>query len=180
MASVAQLATSPDMRRRVETIMKNPAVVEERDRASSEDVRRILGDLDRAKVLDILSLRPTVLDLEQASMWLSGDSDIFGPDGPLQSPAGDIVAIDRRRRRAAIEHPVGGAADSHRARIFVYPDPGPQDRRRGRARVRLCRPSAPTDRNGCASQYAPSMETKSQGVSQVFDADQHGVVFSRR
>jgi hypothetical protein len=93
MASVARLATSPDVRWLVGAIMKNPAEVEERYWASSEDLRRILGDLDRAKVLDILSLRPTVLDLEHASMWLSGDSDIFGPDEPLQSPAGDIVAI---------------------------------------------------------------------------------------
>ncbi len=73
--------------------MGTPVVVEERDLASSEDVRRILGDLGRAKVLDILALRPTVLDLEQASMWLSGDTDIFGPDQPLQPPAGVVVAI---------------------------------------------------------------------------------------
>jgi len=73
--------------------MGTSVVVEERDQASGEDVRRILGDLERAKVLDILALRPTVLDLEQASMWLSGDRDIFGPDQPLRSPAGDVVAI---------------------------------------------------------------------------------------
>ncbi len=73
--------------------MRIPVVVEERDQASGEDVRRILGDLEGAKVLDILALRPTVLDLEQASMWLSGDRDIFGPDQPLQPPASDIVAI---------------------------------------------------------------------------------------
>ncbi len=73
--------------------MTTPGVVEERGRASGEDIRRILGDLDPAKVLDILALRPTVLDLERASVWLSGDSDIFGPDDPLQSPAGDVVAI---------------------------------------------------------------------------------------
>ncbi len=73
--------------------MRIPAMVEERSRASGEDIRRILGDLDPAKVLDILALRPTLLDLERASVWLSGDTDIFGPDEPLQSPAGDIVVI---------------------------------------------------------------------------------------
>ncbi len=77
----------------MEVVMTTPGVVEERGRASGEDIRRILGDLDPAKVLDILALRPTVLDLERASVWLSGDSDIFGPDDPLQSPAGDVVAI---------------------------------------------------------------------------------------
>ncbi len=73
--------------------MRTPVVVAERDLASGEDIRRIFGDLDPAKVLDLLSLRPTVPDLERASVWLSGDTDIFGPDEPLQSPAGDIVAI---------------------------------------------------------------------------------------
>ncbi len=73
--------------------MNAPVVLEKQDHASAEDVRRILGDLDCAKVLDILALGPTALDLERAAMWLSGDTDIFGPDTPLQSPAGDIVAI---------------------------------------------------------------------------------------
>ncbi len=73
--------------------MKTPEVVKERNLASSEDIRRILGDLDSTKVLDILALRPIVPDIEQASVWLAGDTDIYGPDTPLQSPAGDIVAI---------------------------------------------------------------------------------------
>jgi hypothetical protein len=61
--------------------------------ASSDDVKRILGDLDEAKLLDIMALRPTILDAENASMWLSGDNDIFGAGEPLKSVAGDIVAI---------------------------------------------------------------------------------------
>jgi hypothetical protein len=49
--------------------------------------------LDDPKLLDILALRPTVLDLEEASVWLSGDPDVFGPGEPLQRVAGEIVAI---------------------------------------------------------------------------------------
>ncbi len=67
--------------------------VEERGRASSQDIRRILGDLDPEKVFDILCQRPTVLDLERALLRLSGDADIFGANEPLQSPADEIVAI---------------------------------------------------------------------------------------
>jgi len=62
-------------------------------RASSDDIRRIFGPLDDTKLVDILALRPTVLDAEQASLWLAGDTDVFGSGEPLKSVAGEIVAI---------------------------------------------------------------------------------------
>jgi hypothetical protein len=61
--------------------------------ATSDDVRSILGELDDAKLFDILALKPTILDVEEASMWLSGDKDVFEPCQPLKQVAGDIVAI---------------------------------------------------------------------------------------
>lgn len=73
--------------------------------ATADDVRRILGELDDAKLLDILALSATVLDLEQASMWLSGDADIFGAGEPLEGVAGDIVAILTADEE---EEPMGG------------------------------------------------------------------------
>jgi len=42
------------------------------------DVRRILGVLDETKLLPILALRPTLSDVEEASIWLGGDADVFG------------------------------------------------------------------------------------------------------
>jgi hypothetical protein len=61
--------------------------------ATTDDVRRILGDLDGAALLDIMTLRPTVMDVEEASLWLAGDPDVFGPGQPLQPVAGEIVSI---------------------------------------------------------------------------------------
>lgn len=61
--------------------------------ASTDDVKRILGDLDDAKLLDIMTLRPTILEVEEASMWLAGDTDVFGAGQPLQGVVSDIVAI---------------------------------------------------------------------------------------
>lgn len=58
-----------------------------------EDVKRILGDLDEARLLALLALEPTIGDVEDASMWLSGDRDVFGPGEPLAGIAGEIVAI---------------------------------------------------------------------------------------
>ncbi len=52
-----------------------------------------LGALDEAKLLDIVALRPSILDVEEASLWLAGDSDIFGAGQPLKPVAGEIVAV---------------------------------------------------------------------------------------
>jgi hypothetical protein len=61
--------------------------------ATADDIRRILGTLDEAKLLDIMALRATILDVEEASVWLAGDTDIFGAGQPLKPVAGGIVAI---------------------------------------------------------------------------------------
>jgi len=61
--------------------------------ATTDDIRRILPDSDEAKLLDIMALRPTIRDVEEASLWLAGDSDIFGAGQPLKPVAGEIVAI---------------------------------------------------------------------------------------
>jgi hypothetical protein len=60
--------------------------------ATHEDAKNILGDLDERTMLPILALRPTVTDLEEASMWLAGDLDVFEPR-PLKGVAGQIVTI---------------------------------------------------------------------------------------
>lgn len=71
--------------------------------ATHEDVTDILGHLDETKMLPILALRPTVTDLEEASMWLAGDVDVFEPR-PLKSISGQIVTIltenEEEERRA--------------------------------------------------------------------------------
>ena len=61
--------------------------------ASFADVKGLLGDMDDAKMVAILALRPTIVDIEEASMWLSGDRDIFGRGEPLKDVPGQIVAL---------------------------------------------------------------------------------------
>lgn len=61
--------------------------------ASSEDVKDILGALDERTLLAIIALQPTIGDLEEAQMWLSGDRDVFEPEVPLKGAAAEIVAI---------------------------------------------------------------------------------------
>lgn len=61
--------------------------------ATPDDIRHIVGTLDDAKLLDIIALRPTILDVEETSLWLAGDTDIFGAGRPLKPLTGEIVAI---------------------------------------------------------------------------------------
>lgn len=57
--------------------------------ADSDDVRRILGEIDDATLIEIMALKPTVNDLEQAAVWAAGDGDILAKQG---GPGGGVVA----------------------------------------------------------------------------------------
>lgn len=61
--------------------------------ATHEDVTGILGNLDESEMLQILALSPTVADVEEASMGVAGDLDVFGPGRPLKGIAAQIVTI---------------------------------------------------------------------------------------
>jgi len=49
--------------------------------------------LDDGKMVAIMALKPTIVDVEEASMWLSGDADVFGPGRPLKDVAAQVVAL---------------------------------------------------------------------------------------
>jgi len=61
--------------------------------ATNDDVTGVLGPIDSDKLLQILSLHPTVAEVEEAAMWLSGDSDVFGANPPIKGNVSDIVTI---------------------------------------------------------------------------------------
>ncbi len=61
--------------------------------ATTEDVKSILGDIDADKLIAIMSLKPTVAEVELASLWLAGDTDVFGAGEPIKGTASDIVSI---------------------------------------------------------------------------------------
>ena len=73
--------------------MQKTATASNRQAATHDDVKSVLGDLDESKMLPILALRPTVADLEAASAWLGGDADVFGAAEPLKGIASQIVTI---------------------------------------------------------------------------------------
>lgn len=61
--------------------------------ATRDDIKGILGDIGPAEMLAIIELRPTIADIEQASVWLEGDPDVFGAGEAVQGVASEIVAI---------------------------------------------------------------------------------------
>jgi len=69
-------------------------------RAIAEDVRRIVGDIDDPKVLEILDLEPAIVELEEAVVAATGDVDILGKEGHQLSAV--ARRLDRSRRASAI------------------------------------------------------------------------------
>ena len=61
--------------------------------ATHDDVKDILGNLDPAQMLAIMSLHPNIADIEEASVWLEGDTDVFGAGEPIKGVASDIVTL---------------------------------------------------------------------------------------
>lgn len=57
--------------------------------ASHDDLTRILGEVDDAKIVEILALKPTLKEVEEAALWLAGDGDVLAKEG---HPLGGIVA----------------------------------------------------------------------------------------
>lgn len=44
---------------------------------SQQEVRRLLGDLDDEKVAEVLKLRPTLQEIEQAAVCLDGRTNVL-------------------------------------------------------------------------------------------------------
>jgi hypothetical protein len=62
--------------------------------ANRDDLQRILGDLSEPKLIEILELKPSVEDLEEATMCLAGDHDVLAKSGHhVSATAGRIVEI---------------------------------------------------------------------------------------
>ncbi len=49
--------------------------------AASIDIRKILGDLDDAKIAEILALKPSLADLEDVAICRAGDHDVLAKSG---------------------------------------------------------------------------------------------------
>jgi hypothetical protein len=46
-----------------------------------DDVRRIFGEIDDAKMIEILALKPSLPEIEEAAMWAAGNGDVLAKGG---------------------------------------------------------------------------------------------------
>ncbi len=61
---------------------------------SQDEVRRLLGYLDDEKVAEILKLRPSLPEIEQAAVCLGGQKDVLAKSGHhLPTTAARILEI---------------------------------------------------------------------------------------
>jgi hypothetical protein len=61
--------------------------------ASTAEIRAALGALNESDLLEIAALRPSIREVEEAAIWLSGDRDVFGEATSLKGVAAEIVAV---------------------------------------------------------------------------------------
>jgi hypothetical protein len=47
-------------------------------RLKHDDVARLVGDLEDAKIAEILAIAPTLKELEEAVAWAESESDVMG------------------------------------------------------------------------------------------------------
>lgn len=59
-----------------------------------DDLKAILGDIDDAKCIEVMALKPTIAELEQAAVWARGNGDVLAKTGhPLTGTVAEIVEI---------------------------------------------------------------------------------------
>ena len=62
--------------------------------ATAEDVLRLCGTIDDAKVVEIVNLSPTIEELEEAVAWSADEGETLGKDErPLNGVAAQIYEI---------------------------------------------------------------------------------------
>ena len=60
--------------------------------ATTEDVRRVLGQLEDIEVAHIMALHPTYGDLSEAALWARGDGDLAAREAQTLSDAALAIA----------------------------------------------------------------------------------------
>jgi hypothetical protein len=78
-------------------------IVRHPEAISTDELRRILGDIEESRLLAILALRPTIAEVEEAALWNAGSGDLVSRAGhPLTGVAAqifEILAVDDEESR---------------------------------------------------------------------------------
>ena len=64
--------------------------------ATGSDLHQILGDMDDSTAVAILSLHPSIAQLEEVRVWLNGGGDVLGKENrPLDGVVAEIFDMLR-------------------------------------------------------------------------------------
>jgi hypothetical protein len=74
--------------------------------ATGSDLQRILGDMDASTAVAILSLRPSITQVEEARVWLDGEGDVLGKE---RRPLDGVVARIFDMLKVEEEDPIAAA-----------------------------------------------------------------------
>ena len=82
----------------------DPGPHKDDDRATREDLHQILGDMDDSTAIAILALHPSLIQLEEARVWLDGGGDVLGkehrPIDGVVAAIFDMLDVDDEERPA--------------------------------------------------------------------------------
>jgi hypothetical protein len=66
------------------------------EEATGSDLHQILGDMDDSTAVAILSLHPSIAQLEEVRVWLNGGGDVLGKENrPLDGVVAEIFDMLR-------------------------------------------------------------------------------------
>jgi hypothetical protein len=71
--------------------------------ATPEDLQRLLGDLDGATISAIMTLAPSMAEIEKAALWVVGEGETMParqqPQGKIKAILDLIVVVEEEEQR---------------------------------------------------------------------------------
>ena len=81
------------------TDMQKSSPAAGRQPVSHEDVVRLVGEMEDAKISALLEIAPTLQELEEAIAWAEAESDVMGElEKPLSGPVSRVYEILMTRK----------------------------------------------------------------------------------
>ncbi|MBY0563212.1 MAG: hypothetical protein K2P58_03410 [Hyphomonadaceae bacterium] len=93
--------------------LKHNEPFEPNRRATSEDVRHILGDIDDTLVVEILASQPSLRDLNDAALWWRGDGDLIAREHRELSASALAVVETLSRVDEGLADDAEGSGERH-------------------------------------------------------------------
>ena len=93
----AVMSATTDVSRRMSYVTANAMSERQSARArmvtaGHDNLTRIFGDINDARIVEILALKPTLPELEEAAVWIAGNGDALAKTGHPLSPVVEMMS----------------------------------------------------------------------------------------